>query len=174
MVEYALRNCSGLVEVKAPFGNLIEILDLDNGLGPHMPAFHIHPGFGFGEFDQETPQIIASPQVQSLPAVISHLDINDHNMHDSQEKAPPIQLSTPWSTKGIAINKPSQWSVEHNNVANKGKSVYVKNDIYISQLRNLQRSAMSGASSSISNMGGSSQLGNLIGQTETGVLIMLE
>lgn len=31
-----------------PFGQLLEILDLDNGLGPHLPAFDITPNFGLG------------------------------------------------------------------------------------------------------------------------------
>ncbi|KAK1397048.1 hypothetical protein POM88_006911 [Heracleum sosnowskyi] len=41
MAEFAFRNCSGLVEVPTPFGDLYEILDLDHGLGPNLPAFDI-------------------------------------------------------------------------------------------------------------------------------------
>lgn len=32
-----------------PFGRFGEILDLDNGLGPHFAEFEIAPNFGFGE-----------------------------------------------------------------------------------------------------------------------------
>lgn len=38
-----------MVEVPVPFGQLNEILDLDNSLGPHLPAFEIAPNFGLGK-----------------------------------------------------------------------------------------------------------------------------
>lgn len=39
LAEYGFNHCEGLVEVLAPFGQLAEILDIDNGLGPCWPAF---------------------------------------------------------------------------------------------------------------------------------------
>lgn len=48
LAEYGFNHCSGLVEVHVPFGQLEEILDLENGLGPHLPAFEIAPNFGLG------------------------------------------------------------------------------------------------------------------------------
>ncbi|KAK1370711.1 hypothetical protein POM88_036803 [Heracleum sosnowskyi] len=49
LAKYGFRHCSGLVEVPYPFGNLVKIVDLDNGMGPHFPAFEIMPNFGLGE-----------------------------------------------------------------------------------------------------------------------------
>lgn len=49
MAEYALNNCTSLVGVSTPFGNLPEILHLDIGLGPNLNAFEILPNFGLGE-----------------------------------------------------------------------------------------------------------------------------
>lgn len=51
LAEYGLNHCQGLVEVPVPFGNLNEILDLDNGLGPHSPVFDVAPNFGLGELN---------------------------------------------------------------------------------------------------------------------------
>lgn len=35
LAEYGITHCDSLVEVPVPFGRFAEILDLDNGLGPH-------------------------------------------------------------------------------------------------------------------------------------------
>lgn len=40
LAEYGFNSCSSLVWVTAPFGDLLEILDLDMGLGPHWDAYH--------------------------------------------------------------------------------------------------------------------------------------
>ncbi|KAL1805264.1 hypothetical protein ACET3Z_028332 [Daucus carota] len=51
MVRLKIINKRGLVKVPVPFGNLTEILDLDNGLGPHSPVFDVAPNFGLGELN---------------------------------------------------------------------------------------------------------------------------
>lgn len=35
VAEYDFNHCNGLVEVLVPFGQLEEILNLDNGMSPH-------------------------------------------------------------------------------------------------------------------------------------------
>lgn len=47
----------GLVEVPVPFGHFAEILDLDNRLGPHWPAFDVAPNLGLGDI-VDTPQSV--------------------------------------------------------------------------------------------------------------------
>lgn len=42
------NHCDGLMEVPLPFDHF-EILDLDNGLGFHLPAFEVTPNFGMGD-----------------------------------------------------------------------------------------------------------------------------
>lgn len=61
--EYGFNNCEGLVEVTQP-GQLTEFFDLDNGLGPHLPAFEIAPNFGLGD-------IVNAPAVESTNAVMT-------------------------------------------------------------------------------------------------------
>lgn len=55
LAEYGIRNCLSLVEVPSPFGQLEEILDLNNGLGPRLDIFNVQPNFGLGYFVQVAP-----------------------------------------------------------------------------------------------------------------------
>lgn len=78
LAEYGLHNCSSLVHVPVPFGDLHEILDLDMGFGPHLDAFDISPNFGLGEVSNQ-PQVYPSPSLQhstpqSLPLASPALD----------------------------------------------------------------------------------------------------
>lgn len=59
--------------VNNPFGNLQELLDLDNGLGPHLPAFEVLPDFGLGKVIQ------APPPQQRLPTNTVEVDVNYHH-----------------------------------------------------------------------------------------------
>lgn len=64
MAEYTLNNCTNLVSVAAPFGDLSEILDMDMDLGPHLDAFEIFPNFGLGEIAQASPPVMQHSSVQ--------------------------------------------------------------------------------------------------------------
>lgn len=79
MVEYSLRYCSNLVEVTSPFGSLSEILEIDNGLGPHWPIFDILPNFGHGEsvHTPATTLIVSSNFHQSADASVTNSFIED-------------------------------------------------------------------------------------------------
>lgn len=70
MAYFAMLNCSYLVMVNNPFGNLQELLDLDIGLGPHLSAFEILLDLGLREVIQAPP-----PQRRS-PSNTVEVDVN--------------------------------------------------------------------------------------------------
>lgn len=74
LTEYGFNHCSGLVEVPHPFGQLCEILDLENGLGPHLPAFEIARNFGLGVVSNPT-----SPPIQDSNGFMQ-ISVSHYNM----------------------------------------------------------------------------------------------
>ncbi|KAL8155635.1 hypothetical protein AgCh_000870 [Apium graveolens] len=71
-----------LVHVPQPFGRLSEILDLDNGLGPHWPVFENAPNFGLGEVDNPLEPFdhgvaFREPQMSSMFSINKIVDHGD-------------------------------------------------------------------------------------------------
>lgn len=50
-----------------PFKQLGEIVDLNMGLGPHLPAFEISPNFGLGEVFNPSPTLMNENNLMQLP-----------------------------------------------------------------------------------------------------------
>lgn len=76
MAESALNHCTRLVYISSPFGYLLEILDLDIGLCPHLEAFDILPNFGLGE-------VTHPPTPTDLNNMMQHQAVN-HQLYDDQ------------------------------------------------------------------------------------------
>ncbi|KAL8124856.1 hypothetical protein AgCh_012496 [Apium graveolens] len=69
LAEYGFNHYESLVDVPYRFGRFAEVLDLENGLGPHLPAFEVHPNFGFGE--------VLNPAFLTTPATHNMMQISE-------------------------------------------------------------------------------------------------
>lgn len=97
MAEFALRNCTSLVEITSPFGDLYEILDLDIGLGHCWPVFDILLNFGFGEVVQST-KMVHPLQAANKDAPTGNFSImeQENNMKVQSQLPSYYRVSSPW------------------------------------------------------------------------------